>query len=187
MLESLLMFSRTGGTSLRRTRQSVLGLVERALSVVRAHPDGANVSLTLHASREDRFEAWVDGQQIERAIYNLALNGCQSPREPGTAAEVSVALTSCEDQLLVHVWDNGMGIPQNIRSTLFEPFVSEGKHKGSGLGLTLTQSIASDHGGGVSLISSEPGNTMFCIRIARNSGSTIPAEPAEAHWGGNEG
>jgi nitrogen-specific signal transduction histidine kinase len=72
----------------------------------------------------------------------------------------------------VDVIDNGEGVPPNIQSTLFDPFVSEGKHKGSGLGLTLTQSVAADHGGGVVLVNSHPGETVFRFSIARTSRST---------------
>jgi nitrogen-specific signal transduction histidine kinase len=60
-------------------------------------------------------------------------------------------------------------VPANIRDILFEPFVSEGKQKGSGLGLTLTQTIAAEHGGNVTLISSRPGETIFRMSISRGA------------------
>jgi nitrogen-specific signal transduction histidine kinase len=69
--------------------------------------------------------------------------------------------------LIVEVRDNGDGVPAAIRNTLFEPFVSEGKQKGSGLGLTLTQTIAVEHGGNVLLVDSRPGQTVFRMSISR--------------------
>ncbi len=50
---------------------------------------------------------------------------------------------------------------------LFDPFVSEGKQKGTGLGLTLAHCIAVEHGGEVVLLSSRPGETIFQMRVAR--------------------
>jgi nitrogen-specific signal transduction histidine kinase len=77
-------------------------------------------------------------------------------------------LEAYEKELVIEVTDNGDGIPPGIRNTLFEPFVSEGKQKGSGLGLTLTQRIAVEHGGSVTLVRSRPGETVFRMSIARS-------------------
>jgi nitrogen-specific signal transduction histidine kinase len=63
--------------------------------------------------------------------------------------------------------DNGEGVPESIRSSLFEPFVSEGKQKGTGLGLTLAHRVAAEHGGEVVLLSSRRGETIFQMRVAR--------------------
>lgn len=171
MLESLLMFGRSGA-GLRRTRQSITTLAERAMHLVHAHPDAAGVSLNLHADEPAMTEAFVDAKQIERAIYNLLLNACQAPRAAGTSASVIVSVTAREQEIEIDVTDNGDGVPSNILDTLFEPFVSEGKHKGSGLGLTLTQSIAVEHGGSVALVHSIPGESIFRMNIARASHNT---------------
>jgi nitrogen-specific signal transduction histidine kinase len=58
-------------------------------------------------------------------------------------------------------------VPEDIRTSLFEPFVSQGKQKGSGLGLTLAHCIAAEHGGYLVLVNSRPGDTMFRMTIAR--------------------
>jgi signal transduction histidine kinase len=166
MLESLLIFSRTG-KYLTRTQQSMSVLAERAVSLMRSHPDAAGVRLSFQADEASATEAFVDTKQVERAIYNLLLNACQAPRATGATPEVSVQVAARGAEVVVEVSDNGEGVPQNIRSTLFEPFVSEGKHKGSGIGLTLTQAVASEHGGNVALVSSETGKTVFRFTIAR--------------------
>jgi signal transduction histidine kinase len=171
MLESLLMFGRTG-TELRHTRQSIASISERAMNLVRAHPDAAHVSLSFHAEEPGATEALVDAKQIERAIYNLLLNACQAPRTRSEGPSVSVTVTSREQEVEIDVTDNGDGVPLGIRNTLFEPFVSEGKHKGSGLGLTLTQRVAGEHGGSVALVHSEPGETVFRMYIARATNNT---------------
>lgn len=166
MLESLLMFGRSGA-GLRRSRQSIAILAERALHLVCSHPDAAHVKFSLHAGESASTEACVDAKQIERAIYNLLLNACQAPRPVGTSARVDIAVKRRDQEVEIEVTDNGEGVPHGILTTLFEPFVSEGKHKGSGLGLTLTQSIAVEHGGSVTLTHSSPGETVFRMQIPR--------------------
>lgn len=166
MIESLLIFSRTGA-HMRRQPELMATLLERATSLVRAHPDADGVSLSTHYGEPTETAVMADGKQIERAISNLLLNACQSVRTMGGSGKVTVILLSEEHQMIVHIMDNGPGVPESIRTTLFEPFVSEGKHKGTGLGLTLAHCIAVEHGGEVVLIKSCPGETIFQLKVAR--------------------
>jgi len=175
LLESLLIFSRSG-SGIRRSPQLVATVVDRALTLVRAHPDAAHVEFTVRNQNPVETEAVVDGKQIERAIYNLVLNACQTQHNNGQVRKVTVTLDVRPAEIILGVLDNGDGVPESIRATLFEPFVSEGKQKGSGLGLTLSQCIAAEHGGDVTLVSSHPGETVFRMSIARG----LAEQPAQA-------
>ncbi len=66
----------------------------------------------------------------------------------------------------------------SIRSTLFQPFVSSGKVSGVGLGLTVAQHVAQEHGGEVKLEQSEPGNTVFSILLYKNALQTLARSSA---------
>lgn len=166
MIESLLIFSRTGGGMTRRP-ELMATLLERATALVRAHPDAIGVTLITQYGEPTETAVVVDGKRIERAISNLLLNACQSIRVAGVRAKVVVTLETQEYQVIVTVTDNGSGVPEKIRQSLFEPFVSEGKQKGTGLGLTLAHCIAVEHGGEVVLVSSRPGETIFQMKVAR--------------------
>ena len=60
----------------------------------------------------------------------------------------------------IHVADNGPGISPEIVDRLFEPFVSHGKEKGIGLGLTVVQNVMRQHGGEVSIVRTGPTGTV---------------------------
>jgi signal transduction histidine kinase len=167
MIESLLIFSRTGA-SIKRSPELMATLLERAIALIRTHPDAEGVRIETRYGDPAETGVVVDGKQIERAIFNLLLNACQSVRTSANAARVLVTLEVREQKMIVNVIDNGAGVPETIRKSLFEPFVSEGKQKGTGLGLTLAGTIASEHGGEVILLSSRPGETIFQIKVARN-------------------
>jgi signal transduction histidine kinase len=166
MIESLLIFSRTGA-SVRRSPELMMTLLERATAIVRAHPDAERVSLVTHFGDPAQTAIIADGKQIERALCNLLLNACQAIRAPGREPKVAMTLKIAEEQVIVSVIDNGQGVPESIRNSLFEPFVSEGKQKGTGLGLTLAHCIAAEHGGEVILLSSCPGETIFQMKLLR--------------------
>lgn len=171
LIDSLLIFSRTG-TAVQRSPELVSALVERAIALVRAHPDAENVVLRAQYGEPKETVAVLDARQIERAIYNLLLNACQSTRKDANALGghlVVAEITATSKDLMVTITDNGLGVAETVRNSLFEPFVSEGKQSGTGLGLTLAHCIAQEHGGFVRLVSSRPGETVFLLSIARGA------------------
>ena len=167
MIESLLIFSRTGA-SIRRSPELMVTLLEHAVALMRVHPDAEGIRIEILCTNPAETGVIVDEKQIERAIFNLLLNACQAVRTSTGAARVLVTVEVREHQIIVNVIDTGAGVPEKIRKSLFEPFVSEGKQKGTGLGLTLAGAIASEHGGEVILLSSRPGETIFQMKIARD-------------------
>jgi signal transduction histidine kinase len=164
MLESLLIFSRTG-VSMTRSFELIATLLERAVSLIRVHPDAETVKVVVHCEKPTETGAVVDAKQVERAVYNLLLNACQAERAAGTTAEVVVTLEVRDGSIFLDVLDNGRGVPEGVRKTLFDPFVSSGKQKGTGLGLTLAYRIAEEHGGKVTLLRSVPGETIFQMKV----------------------
>jgi len=116
---------------------------------------------------------------MERAIYNLLLNACQSTRVSLGIRAVTATIGVSPEELTVTITDNGPGVPKNIRESLFEPFVSQGKQKGTGLGLTLAARIAKEHDGYVKLVSSRPGETVFVLSVSRGIIATPSTDTRE--------
>jgi signal transduction histidine kinase len=166
MLDSLLIFSRTGA-ALQRVPTALYTLVDRTIALVKTHPDAERVRLVLEESDVETTAA-VDTKQVERAIYNLLLNACQSARESTGLREVRVSLSADSSSVSVTIVDSGPGVAEGIRESLFDPFVSQGKQRGTGLGLTLAWSVAREHGGEVRLVSNRSGETVFRLTVARD-------------------
>ncbi|MFY9853489.1 MAG: HAMP domain-containing sensor histidine kinase, partial [Terracidiphilus sp.] len=165
MLDSLLIFGRTGD-ALHRVPTTLSTLVERAITLVKTHPDAHGVTVLLENGAADST-AVVDTKQVERAIYNLLLNASQSARESTEQREVRVSLNADSETVSVTIVDSGPGVAEEIRDSLFDPFVSRGRQRGTGLGLTLAWSVAREHDGDVRLVSSRAGETIFCLTVAR--------------------
>ncbi len=165
LIESLLIFSRTG-RSMQLTYESLPIIVERAASLLRTHPDAQKVAIELDALPS--ADCWIDAKKMERAIYNLLLNACHAAKFGSSSPRVVVQLQNTEEWIILHVEDNGAGVSATVRATMFQPFVSEGKQGGSGLGLTLASRIAQEHGGSVELDESQPGRTIFLMSIAKS-------------------
>jgi signal transduction histidine kinase len=115
------------------------------------------------------MEAWVDSKKLGRAVYNLLLNACQAAKRGKGPARVTLSLCEDERSIGIRIADNGPGVPASLRQKIFLPFVSEGRESGIGLGLTLAQQIAQEHGGGIDLDETSEGETVFTIILPKAS------------------
>jgi signal transduction histidine kinase len=168
LLDSLLLFTQTG-RALYPEYESIALMIQRAVSMVRSHPAGRDVKISLNGLSS--LQAWVDSKKLGRAVYNLLLNACQAAKRgngPGPAT-VSLSLIEGERAIEIKIADNGPGVPAPVRQKIFLPFVSEGRESGIGLGLTLAQQIAQEHGGGIDLEETAEGETVFTIHLPKAS------------------
>ena len=176
VLESLLVFSRTG-KSLHPTYESFSGLIERAVGLIRVHPEAHGVAIQVE--QLPTSECRLDARMIERAIFNLLINAAQAARTGNPPPLVKVSLTETPHLIALRITDSGPGVPAAIRETLFEPFVSDGKRRGIGLGLTIANRIAQEHGGRVYLEDSRPGHTTFVLSLPRATVGSPLAKDAD--------
>lgn len=98
----------------------------------------------------------VDGSRIGEVITNLVENAVKYSHE-GT--DILLKIEQQADQLLFHVQDHGVGIPEDAWSKVFDRFYrhnNAGKRKGFGLGLCICRGIVESHSGKI-WVTSEPG------------------------------
>lgn len=112
----------------------------------------------------------VDGQpdRLTQALLNLARNALQSGASSvrlRTRAErrARIGNHTCKLALRIDVCDDGRGVPDGLRESLFLPYVT-GREDGTGLGLPVALAIAREHGGTLAFLS-RPGATVFSLLI----------------------
>jgi signal transduction histidine kinase len=169
-IDSLLQFGSSGRNN-PLIPECVSLVLERAAAAVKLHPDERNLSIS--TGKVLPVEADIAARNLESAIYNLLLNACQAAARSTRVPKVQAHLAEVDERIYVTILDNGPGIPASARRTLFDPFVTTGKPNGTGLGLTLARRIAEEHGGGVCLVESNPGKTVFTLSLAKNRSLTL--------------
>jgi two-component system nitrogen regulation sensor histidine kinase GlnL len=116
-----------------------------------------------------------DREQLIQAVLNIAHNAAQALSDRVQTGDAVLTLRTRVARrltinrqlhrlaLVLHIEDNGPGIPESIRDRIFYPLVS-GRDGGSGLGLTLAQTFVQQHQGTIEC-ESEPGRTVFKLLI----------------------
>ena len=106
---------------------------------------------------------------IYRLIFNLTENAIQYNR---TNAQVHISVCDNGDDILIRVGDNGHGIPEKYRESIFQPFFSIDKsrsraHGGGGLGLSLVWEIVLLHKGAVKVEESSDDGTVILVTLPK--------------------
>jgi signal transduction histidine kinase len=151
MTVETLDFARAGARLARRRVTLSSFLVELADGVALEVPELTLVR-DFHVPAD--AVASLDVDKLRRAVGNIAANARDAMRGRGRChlrAEID------EGRLVMIVADEGPGVPAEIRDRLFEPFVTQGKSAGTGLGLAVARRFVEDHGGSLERLPEGPG------------------------------
>ena len=119
--------------------------------------------------------AWVDPQMISRIVENLLMNAARHT-PPGSQVWVKVAPE--DGNLLIAIEDDGPGLPEEHRESIFQPFehgpMTSVHNPGVGVGLSLVAKFAELHGGRVWVEEREGGGASFKVLIPRGDPEVVP-------------
>ncbi len=115
----------------------------------------------------------ADRDQLYRVFNNLIRNAVQAfEQQPGEAGnEIRITAARTGANVVCDVADDGPGIPEKTRKTLFRAFQSGARKGGSGLGLAIAAELVAAHGGRVELIDTERGAKFRITLPDRSSGN----------------
>jgi signal transduction histidine kinase/putative methionine-R-sulfoxide reductase with GAF domain len=157
MTREVLAFAR-GDTDLVLRKVYVHRFAEQLTTQLGAAVQGRGIDFEV----ETRFDgtAYFDEQKLMRVFHNLASNAIEAMPDGG---HLRVTIERDRDELVWTVRDTGGGIPDQVRSRLFELFAT-GRKGGTGLGLAIVKKIIDDHRGTIHP-ETGPSGTTFVIRL----------------------
>ena len=168
--EDYLQFARI--PKLRRSPVTLNDLVSRELSFLSPLFNTSQVQVRTEFEKS-LPPVQADDDQLWQAILNLIRNAMEAMPDGGT---LTLRTASEADEVVLHLADTGKGMSEEERSQIFRPFFTT-KPAGTGLGLTLTQQIISEHGGHIECASVVGQGTTFSLRFP------LPAETSPEHEG----
>ncbi|MCC7014740.1 MAG: HAMP domain-containing protein [Planctomycetes bacterium] len=140
----------TGARKPVRERVDLAELLAQVLELNRAYAGELGVELELLS-----IPAVVlgDAALLRRVLMNLVSNALEAMPNGG---RLRAEIASAGGELELSVRDWGSGLPEEVRSRLFEPYFTT-RSKGTGLGLAIAKRVVEDHGGRIELVAAEPG------------------------------
>lgn len=99
---------------------------------------------------------------FKSAIFNILSNAIKfSPSE----GEISINVDVIIPNVILKIADHGNGIPDELKEKVFEPFISYGERKGTGLGLTIVREAVQNLNGKVWIEDNKPSGTIICLEL----------------------
>jgi len=159
MTQEILDFTR-GVTSLNVSKVEFEEVMESVLNFIEKDLSKNNVSLVRDTRFHGKIE--VDKDKIIRVFYNIASNAKDAMPNGGT---LKVSSQQEDGFVRVDFADTGVGMPDEIKKRIFEPFVSHGKKHGTGLGMAIVKKVIDDHKGRIQIESAEGKGTTISVYL----------------------
>ncbi len=162
VVRRLLDFARQGERV--RAKSDMNEIVEDVLALTKhlIHTSGVHLNIWL-----GRDMPWVsvDGNQMKQVLLNLIHNALQAMPSGGTLdVQTGIRTKDNRSWVTVSVKDSGVGIDPQNKERVFEPFfTTRGNAGGTGLGLSVTYGIVTDHGGTIEVESKPGAGSTFTV------------------------
>ena len=147
--------------SLEFRRANVNKVINESLSFARDRIEENCIFIRKQLSQE-LPEIMIDPNQLRGAVLNIIINAIQAMPEGG---ELTLSTQRRDGILELSVNDTGIGIPEDIRGKIFNPFFTTKKPVGTGLGLSIVYKAIQAHGGTIKCKSEVGHGTTFTIEL----------------------
>lgn len=175
IIRSLMNFARPAKPQIDSC--NLLALSDRVVALLGDEARKRMISLEVRNELEHEW-CRADLDQLTQVLLNLVLNAIQACSERDSVrVELRNEVGSKRPAVKyarIDVVDTGPGVPEKIRDTLFEPFVTTKTH-GTGLGLAISQQIVEEHNGRIECEFLE-GETRFIVRLPIESAAVASGE-----------
>jgi PAS domain S-box-containing protein len=166
-----------------RQRVDLNGIVSDALELVSYGLRVDNVDVRLNLA-PDLPKLWADGSQLTQVFVNLITNAHHAVRDGSGSArgiEIDTAYDAAGQRVRLAVADTGPGIPAEILPRMFEPFfTTKPPGVGTGLGLSLCDSIVAGHGGTIEATNRPEGGARLTVNLPLGQSASVVEGPAGA-------
>ncbi|MCD4709588.1 MAG: GHKL domain-containing protein [Bacteroidales bacterium] len=140
----------------------VAGMLEELRDLYEIPCKEKRISCTMHPGPE-QLVVTADPSQIKQVLINMVKNATEA-MENVKDPVIELSVKRILHHLSIEIYNNGPAIPPDVLEKIFVPFYST-KPEGSGIGLSLSRQIISNHGGQITVESEEGKGTTFKVKL----------------------
>jgi len=156
----------SGYYEMQLANYDIVAIIKAISYSVKEYIEGKGIIFDFQTNASSRIIA-CDPDKVERIFLNLISNAIKFTRPGG---KIEVAIVADNNKIKVSVKDTGIGIPKDKQDTIFNRFIQLDKsltksYEGSGIGLSLVESLVRMHNGKISVISQEGVGSEFIVEL----------------------
>ena len=180
IIRDLLVFARRKPPERRLT--DVAEVIRASLALQSSHFDLSRIRV--NADLQQTPAIFADAHQLQQVLLNLFTNATHAMKNHAGGGLLTVRSLRQGGDVVIHVEDDGPGIPEKNLGRIFDPFfTTKGTGEGTGLGLSLSIGIVEAHGGRMSAENVPGRGARFTMRLPIEDGHGVavatPAAGAE--------
>ncbi|MBN2240710.1 MAG: HAMP domain-containing protein [Dehalococcoidales bacterium] len=160
----------TGRADVQRTAVDINALIGEAVTQLQPQAERKNITIIL-LTDEDLPEIQLDRERMKQVIINLLHNAVKFTGQNG---EIIIRTGFDNTSVTFQITDNGIGIAAKDLPHIFERFYMADRSRtggGTGIGLAIARHVVENHGGAITVTSSEGTGSTFSIRLPRYTAS----------------
>jgi two-component system NtrC family sensor kinase len=162
IVQNLLMFARHYAPERRPC--SLVDLVKRVLDLKTYQLEQDNVRVITELGACPLV--YADANQIQQVLLNLVQNAHQAMTDHAGTRVLTLRVRASKQWAVIEVLDTGPGIPPNVLAKIFDPFfTTKAAGHGSGLGLSVSYGIISEHRGRLRAQNRPGGGAAFVVEL----------------------
>ncbi len=168
LVEEMLLFAR--GERLSASPANIDEVISEFLAQQNEELENCKTKITF-INKVSHVQVNLSCDAFKSALQNLFNNACQAA---GEAINLTIDLQQQADQVQLKIIDDGPGIPDSIKTRIFEPFITT-RVNGTGLGLAVVDAVIRAHKGTISVEDASGIGTCFtiCLPVYKATGNKI--------------
>ena len=156
----------SGYYEMQLANHDIVAIIKAIAYSVKEYIEGKGIIFDFQTNVSSRIIA-CDPDKMERIFLNLISNAIKFTRQGG---RIEVAIVADNNKIKVSVKDTGIGIPKDKQESIFNRFIQLDKsltksYEGSGIGLSLVESLVRMHNGKISVVSQEAVGSEFIVEL----------------------
>lgn len=152
-------------------------VIENTVALIRSHLKKSMVNVNLNLT-DGTSTVNASSQQIGQVFMNLINNAVEAiinstefqgrfEESRSFGGDIDIETANQGDHIIIRIKDSGPGIPEKDLNRVFDPFFTQKKPMGMGIGLSICYGIIEDHHGEITVANLPEGGAIFTIRLPR--------------------
>ena len=168
IVKGLRVFSRLDENDLKRT--NITEGINSTLTLLNPEITGASIELVKNFDPIPEIECYPGKlNQVFMNIFNNAIFAIKENKDRTEKGKLTISTSTDNTNVYLTIRDNGIGMTEEVKAKIFEPFfTTKAVGKGTGLGMSITFSIISDHHGTIQMETEYGSGTAFTITLPIN-------------------